>query len=89
MNNLLTFKNSIDFLKPIYYNKDTKRKRERKRQFKMEFGIYVSNNLVFSVGGVKASFEVWKRTKEAAEMCSTYACLVDLRTGEVLAETEE
>ena len=51
----------------------------------MEFGIYVSGKLVFSIEGVEAAFEAWFGVKKAAELGSARADLVDMRTGEVIA----
>lgn len=55
----------------------------------MEFGIYVSGNLVFTISGVEAAWEAWKDAKTAAEFGGVYASLVDLRTAEVIADTDE
>lgn len=55
----------------------------------MEFGIYVSGKLVFSIKGVETAFEAYFGVKKAAELGLTYAALVDMKTGEVIASTED
>lgn len=55
----------------------------------MEFGMYINNNLVMVVKGMDNAYDIWSHIEEAADLNGEYAAMVDMRTGEIIADNDD
>ena len=55
----------------------------------MKFYIYIENRMVAEVEGYEFAWEVYRKTRELADLLGETASLVDGETGEVIESSDE